>query len=348
MEMQPMPQAEEQAQQTKQKEESRRGAGCLTLIAVFILLAAVGFPIYRVWELSAENTELYVQIDNLQYQLEQMQSSPLHTLDFMEAYPVAAETNGEQNVRMTMDTAESAVDLLNRLTHPQMQSYEEYCKLFYRVSEETIREYYDGKLSERYCPYSDPMLASLLPYEGYCFVKYEVRNRSGYSETIPMVTYYADGHFYYTFADARLTHLVEIAYMQRAEETLGESYAQYLLIKVRGGNTISYGDITMPKRSAPQNSTVTSTLYAYQTEPGDVTVALWISNGTDTDHIIRTAMVRIMSDGGIVCNASFELPETVVVPKKDGKLVLLTVPADQILTGTESWGEHASLAVDYA
>ena len=101
-------------------------------------------------------------------------------------------------------------------------------------------------------------------------------------------------------------------------------------------------------RSAPQNSTVTSTLYAYQIEPGDVTVALWISNGTDTDHIIRTAMVRIMSDGGIVCNASFELPETVVVPKKDGKLVLLTVPADQILTGTESWGEHASLAVDYA
>ncbi len=337
-----MTQTTDQLQGTKRE----RGSGCLTIIVLFIIFAAVGFHFYRVWELDAENNDLCMQIINLQYQLEQIQSSPLHTLNFTEAYPAAAETREEQNIPMTWETLENAVDLLNRLTHPEMQSYEEYRKLFYRVSDETIRAYYDGELSELYCPYTDPTLVTMLPVEGYCFLEYAVTNRNGYSEDIPMVTYYADGHFYYTLADARLMHFMEISVMEKAEETLGESYAQYLLTKAQGGNTISYGDITTVTRSVRQNKTVRSTLYAYQTETGDVTVALWIANGTDQDRKIRTAQVRIMGGGNIVCNASFELPETIVVPKKERKLVLLTVPADQILTGTEPWGDYAALAAD--
>lgn len=347
MEKQQMIQTVDKIQETKQ-EESRRGSGCLTLIAIFIILAAVGFHLYRVWELDAENSELYMQIYDLQYQLEQMQSSPLHTLDFTEAYPVAAETSEEQDIPMTWETLENAVDLLNRLTHPEMQSYEEYCKLFYRVSDETIRTYYDGGLSELYCPYNDPTLVSMFPYEGYCFLEYAVTNRNGYSENIPMVTHYTEGRFYYTFADARLMHLEEIAFREKAEEKLGESYARYLLTKAQGGNTISCGDISTVARNVRQDVIVNSTLYAYQTETGDATVALWIANGTDQDCIIRSAQVRIMGLGEIICNASYELPETIVVPKREGKLVLLTVPADQILTGTASWGDYAFLAVDYS
>lgn len=68
MEKQPMTQTTCQTQVTNPTEESKRGSGCLAVILVFIILAAVGYHIYRVWEVDAENNELHMQIYDLQYQ----------------------------------------------------------------------------------------------------------------------------------------------------------------------------------------------------------------------------------------------------------------------------------------
>ena len=272
--------------------------------------------------------------------------------DIREAFPslVPAESDAytEEDFSQLQRYWDPALELFEKLMHPEAQSYEAYCALFDAVSEETIRAYYSGTLAMQYRPYTNPSVVALVPYDDKIYLEIEcIRADEDITASFPMFVRFADGKFLYTSADVQTSHITEYAYIEDAIETLGVSYIRYLASKAVGANTYRYGDLTYVEKLPMIRVTVFGQLYAYQTETGDLVIAYWIRNGTTNDRTLKTAQVRMTDGTAVVCDTVLTLPQGTVIPSLDGRLVELTVPAADVLTGTAPWSEQVSISVKW-
>lgn len=265
--------------------------------------------------------------------------------DIREAFPslVPAESDAyaEEDFSQLQRYWDPALELFEKLMHPETQTYEAYCELFDAVSDETIRAYYDGALALQYRPYTNPSVVALLPYDDKIYLEIEcIRPNENATASFPMFVRFADGKFLYTSADVQTSHIMEYVYVEDAIETLGVSYIRYLASKTVGANTYRYGDLTYVDKLPMIRVTVFGQLYAYQTETGDLVIAYWIRNGTTNDRTLKTAQVRMTDGETVICDTVLTLPQGTVIPSLDGGLVELTVPAADVLTGTAPWANR--------
>ena len=331
----------------KPKEKSGCFGGCLTAILLFLLVAGVAVHLVVVWLKNDEINQLEWKVSDLTREVENARNNPLYPLDYEASHPTLSEQELVDFIALSETTWDRALYLLNRLLHPETQTYAEYSALFYQVSDEVIRSYYEGALARRYCPYTDPGILQIFMCNGYCYIEYGIMDGSGRAESIPLFAHRDDDGFRYTLADARTARDVEMILMDLAQEKLGESYIAFLTAKADGRNAMRRGSIEEVTNLPLLKHGTSDLLYAYQKENGDVAVACWIFNGTNHEYKLESARV-LMADGGkIVCSTMLQLADPIVIPKVDARLVELIVPAEEVLTGCEPWSDGMVIDVDW-
>lgn len=118
--------------------------------------------------------------------------------------------------------------------------------------------------------------------------------------------------------------------------------AGYLEAQKAGRNTALFGDYNWMylDSSAVYNGHLnTEPKFAWQDENGNLIFSLWMANGTN-NNIYYTYMNDTLTDSamGEVINlsgAELEVP----IKRMSSMLYEVTIPADQVLTGTQKWGE---------
>lgn len=78
--------------------------------------------------------------------------------------------------------------------------------------------------------------------------------------------------------------------------------------------------------------------FACQNEEGNVLIYLWLANGTDQNIYYTTADISLTDDNLGTIVAVSEVSVNLPVKAKYGALYLLTIPSDQVATGTSAWG----------
>ena len=257
---------------------------------------------------------------------------------FEGAYSPAREM--QDSFVFDMQTEEQLEDLFDRLMNPEWQTFEEYSRLFYQVSEGEIRRYYSGELAAEYRPYTEKAVTTCFDLDDRHYIEMTAFTPDRSFRVFSFCARYSGGRFYFTHADTKDLVTLGVAKEEKAMKTLGVPYIRFLAARAAGGNAVQEvvpGYLT--ERLAWGHWTC-APVYAWQQADGAVIMGIWVVNYTYEDMPLHEAAVSITDGGETVCRYTVALDEN--VPQGKCRLIELVIPADQIVTGLDPWSEDAS------
>ena len=241
---------------------------------------------------------------------------------------------------LNLETQAQLEDLFDRLMNPEWQTFEEYSRLFYQVSEGEIRRYYGGELAAEYRPYTEKAVTTCFDLGDRHYIEMTAFTPDRSFRVFSFCARYSGGRFYFTHADAKDLVTLGVAKEEKAMKTLGVPYIRFLAARAAGGNAVQEvvpGYLT--ERLAWGHWTY-APVYAWQQADGAVIMGIWVVNYTYEDMPLHEAAVSITDGGETVCRYTVALDEN--VPQGKCRLIELVIPADQIVTGLDPWSEDAS------
>jgi hypothetical protein len=127
---------------------------------------------------------------------------------------------------------------------------------------------------------------------------------------------------------------MEVIYA-RVEQVYPE-FRSELESAVNFGNFTNFNGLFLNSDMVYDGSCDTSLLYLWQTPDGSVKALIWYANGTDVN--IGTYQTRLtVTDDSLGTIFSEQFNETVSIRSHHSVIRIFTVPADRVMSGTQTW-----------
>lgn len=226
--------------------------------------------------------------------------------------------------------------------------FEAFRALFVNTNENVIRDYFNSD-------WSKPMLNMIVigPENGYYWGScsmYHVEGR--YPDThMDALNHsdglrYSDGVLRFDFSDEAAAAAKQI-YEKETVSFLENHWTGFCTFN-KANDVMFYGDsrnyMWLKDDAVYRDTLYVSPIRIWQGMNGDVYAAVWYANGTDAYRTVTETRLTLTDDAlGTVLNVT--LHETVTIPANRSTVVIFTIPAYNVQTGTQSWTTvHADTA----
>ena len=220
--------------------------------------------------------------------------------------------------------------------------YKHFAELYRNTPEETIKEEFDGA-------------QKMLEETEFC-------DRQIFQVVAKANGYYAVGNTFYVVYGALPKSYMEYSsyiwifsekngewkfdYSDAANEIIANKMAElyperYVQATNEGRNTAFFADTNymyLDESNVYEGCSNSELKYMYQNDDGSVVLGIWLANGSNNNIYYSSGTLTVTDDTlGTVIDLS-DLNVDTSVEAMSSRVVELTVPASEIMTGTQSWG----------
>jgi len=273
------------------------------------------------------------------------------------AISVIALTGGSGAKAVQADASDEEVfeatqELRDELKEYAGNDYEHFAELYRDTSEETIRNDFDvtEEMLNKIGNYDRQIFQVLAEADGYYAVGNTFYIVAGTHPNTHMecgsyiwLVSEKDGEWKFDYSDGaneklsdKIVDLYPAGYAQAANE---------------GKNTAFFGTANymyVDETKVYEGCSNSELKYMYQNDDGSIVLGIWLANGTNNNIYYSTGTLTVTDETlGTVIDLS-DLNVDTSVKAMNSRVVELTIPASEVMTGTQGWGRlDSNFGVDY-
>ena len=250
------------------------------------------------------------------------------------------------------EVVEATQELLSDFEEYAGNDYEHFAELYRDTSEETIKNEFDAATEtvNHIGKYDRQIFQVLAEVDGYYAVGNTFYIVAGTHPNTHMewdsyiwVVSEKDGEWKFDYSDEA---------NEKLSDKIVDLYpAGYAKATNEGKNTAFFGTANymyVDETKVYEGCNNNELKYMYQNDDGSVVLGIWLANGTNNNIYYSSGTLTVTDETlGTVIDLS-DLNVDTSVKAMNSRVVELTIPASEVMTGTQGWGSlDSNFGVDY-